>query len=77
MIGVDAKSQKALISLYFCALLTNGRKEASVKFGFIFANLCKDNERRRSILHFGIDLLRKLLFSPGFFFDYSDAIFAF
>ena len=73
MIGVDAKSQKALISLCFCALLTYGRKRTSVNFGFIFANLCKHFTQKSSVLHFGTDHLRKLLFSPSVFFDYSDA----
>ena len=73
MIEVDAISQKALISLCFCALLTYGRKEASVNFGSIFSNLCKLSTQKRSVLHFGTDHLRKLLFSPSLFFDYSDA----
>ena len=75
MIEVDAISQKALISLCFCALLTYGRKEASVNFGFIFANLCKHFTQKRSVLHFGTDLLRSCIFSPSVFFDYSDAKF--
>ena len=75
MIGVDEKSQKALISLYFCAVLSYGRKEASVNFGFVFANLCKLFTQKWSVLHFGTDHLRKLLFSPNVFFDYSDAKF--
>ena len=70
---MDRKSQKALISLYFFALLTYGRKEASVNFGFIFANLCKLFMQKWSVLHFGTDHLRKLLFSPSLFFAYSDA----
>ena len=73
MIGVDAKTQKALISLCFCALLTYGRKEASVNFGFIFANLCKHFTQKWSVLHFGTDHLLLLLFSPSLFFAYSDA----
>ena len=77
MIGVDTTSQKALISLYFCAVLSYGRKEASVNFGFVFANLCKLFTQKWSVLHFGTDLLRSCIFSPGVFFDYSDAIFAF
>ena len=79
MIGVDEKSQKALISLYFCAVLSYGRKEASVNFGFVFANLCKLFTQKRSVLHFGTDHLRKLrflrFFALGVFFDYSDAKF--
>ena len=75
MIGVDAKSQKALISLCFCALLTYGRKKASVNFGGVFANLCKHFTQKWSVLHFGTDHLGKLLFSPSVFFDYSDAKF--
>ena len=77
MIGVDAKSQKALIYLCFCAVLSYGGRRTSVNFGFIFANLCKLFTQKRSVLHFGTDLLRSCIFSPGVFFDYSDAIFAF
>lgn len=73
MIGVDAISQKTLISLYFCAVLSYGRRRTSVNFGFIFANLCKLFTQKRSVIHFGTDHLRKLLFSPSVFFDYSDA----
>ena len=73
MIGVDVISQKALIFLYFCAVLSYGRKEASVNFGFIFANLCKPFTQKRSVLHLGIDLLQKLHFALAVFFDYSDA----
>ena len=74
---MDRKPQKALIFLCFCDVLTHGRKRTSVNFGFIFANLCKHFTQKRSVLHFGTDLLRSCIFSPGVFFDYSDAIFAF
>ena len=77
MIGVDAISQKALFFLYFCALLTYGRRRTSVNFGFVFSNLCKHFIQKWSVLHFGTDHFRKLLFLRIFavavFFDYSDA----
>ena len=77
MIGVDTISQKALIYLCFCAVLTYGRKRTSVNFGFVFANLCKPFTQKWSVLHFWTDHLRKLLFLRIFavavFFDYSDA----
>ena len=72
---MDGISRKALIYLHFFALLTYGRRRTSVNFGFIFANLCKHFTQKWSVLHFGTDHLQKLLFSPGVFFDYSDAIF--
>ena len=75
MMWVDRISQKALISLYFCAVLTYGRKRISVNFGFVFVNLCKLFMQKWSVLHFGTDHLRKLLFSPSLFFDYSDVYF--
>ena len=74
MIGVDAISQKALIYLCFCAVLTYGRKRTSVNFGFVFANLCKLITQKWSVTRLRTDHLRKLLFSPNVFFDYSDAI---
>ena len=74
---MDRKPQKALIFLCFCDVLTHGRKRTSVNFGFVFVNLCKLFMQKWSVLHFGTDHLRKLLFSPSVFFDYSDAIFAF
>ena len=75
MIGVDAISQKALIYLCFCVLFTHGKRRTSVNLGLIFANLCKHFTQKWSVLHFGTDHLRKLLFSPSVFFDYSDAKF--
>ena len=71
---MDRKSQKALISLYFFALLTYGRRRTSVNFGFVFANLCKHFTQKWSVLHFGTDHLGNLIFSPSLFFDYSDAV---
>ena len=79
MIGVDAISQKALIYLCFCAVLTYGRKRTSVNFGFVSANLCKPFTQKWSVLHFGTDHLRYsvfFIFAEILFFDYSDAIFA-
>ena len=71
--------KKALFSLYFCAVLTYGRRRTSVNFGFIFLNLCKHFTQKRSVLHFGTDLLRTLLFlrisCESLFFDFSDAKF--
>ena len=75
MIGVDAISQKALIYLCFCAVLTCVRRRTSVNFGFIFANLCKLFTQKRSVPKCRIDHLLLLLFSPSVFFDYSDAKF--
>ena len=76
MIGVDAVSQKALIFLYFYALLTYGRRRTSVNFGFVFANLCKHFTQKWSVLHFGTDHLSYSvfrIFAESLFFDYSDA----
>ena len=75
MIGVDAISQKTLISLYFCAVLSYGRRRTSVNFGFIFANLCKLFTQKWSVPKCRTDHLLLLLFSPSVFFDYSDAKF--
>ena len=55
--------------------MTYGRKRISVNFGFVFVNLCKLFMQKWSVLHFGTDHLRKLLFSPSLFFDYSDVYF--
>ena len=49
MIGVDAISPNVLIYLRFCAVLIYGRKDESVNFGFIFANLCKPFTQKRSV----------------------------
>lgn len=59
---MDRKPQKALISLYFCAVLTHGRRRTSVNLGFIFANLCKIL-LTRGLVHF---ILTKFFFQQGF-----------
>ena len=50
-----------------------GRKRKTVNIVINFANLCKVFTQKRSVLHLGTDLLRSCIFSPGVFFDYSDA----
>ena len=50
-------------------------KRKTVNIAVNFANLRKLFTKKLSVLHFVIDLLRKLLFSAGVLFDYSDAEF--
>jgi len=71
---VDRKSQKALISLRFCAVLTYGRRRTSVNFGFIFANLCKLSYKRGLSRICGQTSFGSCVFAESLFFDYSDAI---
>ncbi len=57
----------------FSPITANGRKRKTVNIAINFANLCNLFTQKRSVLHFGTDLLRSCIFSPGVFFDYSDA----
>jgi hypothetical protein len=74
---IGENSTKVLDFSILLSDTSHGRKRKTVNIGFVFANLCELFTQKWSVLHFGTDHLRKLLFlrvfAKSLFFDYSDA----